>query len=150
MSSFLHFNCSCVILQAFSFMRLSLMLCRCDAEWYGKWLYNNTFLKVFSLKVNVIVRLEFELAYYVKVVKSTIHTQLVRGRIRPMKYSYIKEIDRVFKKNADYSNNIVVFGWVLWRINNCRLFNDTYCSYIYIKYIYVTIPPPPPPYVNLL
>ena len=30
---------SCVFLQAFSFMRLSLMLCRCDA-WTCKWLYN--------------------------------------------------------------------------------------------------------------
>ena len=32
---------SCVFLQAFSFMRLSLMLCRCDA-WTCKWLYNNS------------------------------------------------------------------------------------------------------------
>ena len=34
---------SCVFLQAFSFMRLSLMLCRCDA-WTCKWLYN-TYIK---------------------------------------------------------------------------------------------------------
>ena len=45
---------SCVFLpasffQAFSFMRLSLMLCRCDA-WTCKWLYNNTYLLILSVK----------------------------------------------------------------------------------------------------
>ena len=32
---------SCVFLPALSFMHLSLLLCRCDAAWTCKWLYNN-------------------------------------------------------------------------------------------------------------
>ena len=28
-----------------------------------------------------------------------------------------------------------VFGWVLWHINQCRLFNTKTSLYIYIKYI---------------
>ena len=35
--SFLHLNCYCV---RRLFMRLSLMLCHCDAEWWCRWLYN--------------------------------------------------------------------------------------------------------------
>ena len=31
---------SCVFLPALSFMHLSLILCRCDAAWTCKWLYN--------------------------------------------------------------------------------------------------------------
>ena len=31
---------SCVFLPALSFMHLSLLLCRCDAAWTCKWLYN--------------------------------------------------------------------------------------------------------------
>ena len=27
------------------------------------------------------------------------------------------------------------FGWLLWHINNCRLFNGKSSLYIYIKYI---------------
>ena len=27
------------------------------------------------------------------------------------------------------------FGWVLWHINPCRLFNAISCLYIYIKYM---------------
>ena len=27
------------------------------------------------------------------------------------------------------------FGWVLWHINHCRLFNAKFSFYIYIKYI---------------
>ena len=34
---------SCVFIMRRLFMRLSLMLCRCDAEWWCRWLYN-TFL----------------------------------------------------------------------------------------------------------
>ena len=30
---------------------------------------------------------------------------------------------------------LVLFGWVLWLINHCRLFNVKSCLYIYIKYI---------------
>ena len=29
----------------------------------------------------------------------------------------------------------VLFGWVLWHINHCRLFNAKSSLYIYIKYI---------------
>ena len=35
--SFLHLNCYCV---RRLFMHLSLMLCRCDAEWWCRWPYN--------------------------------------------------------------------------------------------------------------
>ena len=31
---------------------------------------------------------------------------------------------------------LVSFGWVLWHINQCRLFNAKSCLYIYI-YIYI-------------
>ena len=31
---------SCVFIMRRFFMRLSLMLCRCDAEWWCRWLYN--------------------------------------------------------------------------------------------------------------
>ena len=31
---------------------------------------------------------------------------------------------------------MIWFGWVLWRINHCRLFNDKSSLYIYIKYIW--------------
>ena len=31
---------------------------------------------------------------------------------------------------------MISFGWVLWHINHCRLFNAKYCLYIYIKYIW--------------
>ena len=31
---------------------------------------------------------------------------------------------------------MIWFGWVLWHINLCRLFNAKSCLYIYIKYIY--------------
>ena len=30
---------------------------------------------------------------------------------------------------------MIWFGWVLWHINHCRLFNTKSSSYIYIKYI---------------
>ena len=30
---------------------------------------------------------------------------------------------------------MIWFGWVLWHINHCRLFNAKYSLYIYIKYI---------------
>ena len=30
---------------------------------------------------------------------------------------------------------MVWFGWILWHINHCRLFNVKYSLYIYIKYI---------------
>ena len=30
---------------------------------------------------------------------------------------------------------MIWFGWVLWHINNCRLFNAKSSLYIYIKYI---------------
>ena len=30
---------------------------------------------------------------------------------------------------------MIWFGWVLWHVNNCRLFNAKFLSYIYIKYI---------------
>ena len=30
---------------------------------------------------------------------------------------------------------MIWFGWVLWYINNCRLFNAKSSLYIYIKYI---------------
>ena len=30
---------------------------------------------------------------------------------------------------------MIWFGWVLWHINNCKLFNTTFSLYIYIKYI---------------
>ena len=31
---------------------------------------------------------------------------------------------------------MIWFGWVLWHINHCRLFNDKSSLYIYIKYIW--------------
>ena len=31
---------------------------------------------------------------------------------------------------------MIWFGWVLWHINHCRLFNAKSPLYIYIKYIY--------------
>ena len=31
---------------------------------------------------------------------------------------------------------MIWFGWVLWHINNCRLFNDKSCLYTHI-YIYI-------------
>ena len=30
---------------------------------------------------------------------------------------------------------MIWFGWVLWHINHCRLFNAKSCLYIYIQYI---------------
>ena len=30
---------------------------------------------------------------------------------------------------------MIWFGWVLWHINHCRLFNAKYSLYIHIKYI---------------
>ena len=30
---------------------------------------------------------------------------------------------------------MIWFGWVLWHINHCRLFDAKSCFYIYIKYI---------------
>ena len=30
---------------------------------------------------------------------------------------------------------MIWFGWLLWHINHCRLFNAESSSYIYIKYI---------------
>ena len=30
---------------------------------------------------------------------------------------------------------MILFGWVLWHINHCRLFNAKSSLYIYIKYI---------------
>ena len=30
---------------------------------------------------------------------------------------------------------MIWFGWVLWHINHCRLFNAKFSLYIYIKYI---------------
>ena len=30
---------------------------------------------------------------------------------------------------------MIWFGWVLWQINHCRLFNAKSSLYIYIKYI---------------
>ena len=30
---------------------------------------------------------------------------------------------------------MIWFGWVLWHINHCWLFNAKFCLYIYIKYI---------------
>ena len=30
---------------------------------------------------------------------------------------------------------MILFGWVLWHINHCRLFNAKSFIYIYIKYI---------------
>ena len=44
-----------------------------------------------------------------------------------------------------YLNNEVIgligrlFGWVLWHINLCRLFNAKSSLYIYIKYIWFTL-----------
>ena len=34
---------------------------------------------------------------------------------------------------------MVGFGWVLWRINPCWLFNAKSLSYIYIKYIWLAL-----------
>ena len=34
-----------------------------------------------------------------------------------------------------YILNMIWFGWVLWYINHCRLFNAKSSLYIYIKYI---------------
>ena len=30
---------------------------------------------------------------------------------------------------------MIWFGWILWHINHCRLFNTESSSYIYIRYI---------------
>ena len=30
---------------------------------------------------------------------------------------------------------MIWFGWVLWHINHCWLFNDKFCFYISIKYM---------------
>ena len=30
---------------------------------------------------------------------------------------------------------MICFGWLLWYINRCRLFNAKSCLYIYIEYI---------------
>ena len=35
-----------------------------------------------------------------------------------------------------YISNMIWFGWVLWHINPCRLFNAKSSLYIYIKYIW--------------
>ena len=37
--------------------------------------------------------------------------------------------------NPDYTYMIFKFGWVLWHINHCRLFNAIPFLYMYIKYI---------------
>ena len=51
-SSFLHLNCYCV---RRLFMRLSLMLCRCDAEWWCRWLYNkNAIIHIIQQRFYVI------------------------------------------------------------------------------------------------
>ena len=34
-----------------------------------------------------------------------------------------------------YQIYMIWFGWVLWHINHCRLFNAKPSLYIYIKYI---------------
>ena len=48
----------------------------------------------------------------------------------------------LFSNKCDYRflfpneiNLKIWFGWVLWHINNCRLFNAKSSLYIYIKYI---------------
>ena len=30
---------------------------------------------------------------------------------------------------------MIWFGWILWHINHCRIFNAKFSLYIYIKYI---------------
>ena len=40
-----------------------------------------------------------------------------------------EEKDKKKKKKKNW------FGWVLWHINHCRLFNAKSFLYIYIKYI---------------
>ena len=32
---------------------------------------------------------------------------------------------------------MIWLGWLLWRINHCRIFNAESCLYIYIKYIWL-------------
>ena len=35
-----------------------------------------------------------------------------------------------------YIEYMICFGWVVWHINRCRLFNSTFFLQIYIKYIW--------------
>ena len=65
---------SCIFIMCCLFMRLSLMLCRCDAEWWCRWLYNNRifhlFLKTFSNNIKF---------HHEKKITSMYHLLNIRG-----------------------------------------------------------------------
>ena len=89
--------------------------------WFGWVLWHINHCRLFNDKSSLYIYIEyigFGLVGFNGI--STILGYLMPNRI----YIYI------------YLIYMIWFGWVLWHINHCRLFNDKSSLYIYIKFIY--------------
>ena len=67
--------------------------------------------------------------------------QIIYTQLYGFKYSYLILTITSFQVIISFDNRHLFahsygFGWLLWHINHCRLFNAISSLYIYIKYIW--------------